>query len=151
MRVPSAEPSVASMTNIQQETTPEMGHTVEAWGALAASYDEHVTSGESDLATAGLTLAGLRSGDRFLDVAAGTGGLSLPAARLGARVLATDWAPAMVERFKARATAEGIDAEARVMDCHRLDLPDDSFDVTGSQYGVMLVPDQTRRCARWCE
>ena len=30
------------------------------------------------------------------------------------------------------------------MDCHALDLPDDGFDVTGSQFGVMLVPDQPR-------
>ena len=30
------------------------------------------------------------------------------------------------------------------MDCHALDIPDDSFDVTGSQFGVMLVPDQAR-------
>ena len=30
------------------------------------------------------------------------------------------------------------------MDCHALDLPHDSFDVTGSQFGVMLVPDQER-------
>jgi SAM-dependent methyltransferase len=28
------------------------------------------------------------------------------------------------------------------MDCHALDLPDNGFDVTGSQFGVMLVPDQ---------
>jgi len=35
-------------------------------------------------------------------------------------------------------------AEGRVMDCHALDLPDDSFDVAGSQFGVMLVPDQPR-------
>ena len=30
------------------------------------------------------------------------------------------------------------------MDCHALELPDDSFDVTGSQFGVMLVPEQPR-------
>ena len=30
------------------------------------------------------------------------------------------------------------------MDCHALDLPGDSFDVTASQFGVMLVPDQPR-------
>jgi ubiquinone/menaquinone biosynthesis C-methylase UbiE len=130
------------MTNTQHEATPAAGHAVEAWEAIAASYDEHVTAGESDLATAGLRLAGLRSGDSFLDVAAGTGGLSIPAARLGASVVATDWSPAMVERFRARASREGIEAEARVMDCHQLDLPDDGFDVVGSQYGVMLVPDQ---------
>jgi ubiquinone/menaquinone biosynthesis C-methylase UbiE len=107
-------------------------------------YDEHVAPGESDLATAGLTLAGLEPGDSFLDVAAGTGGLSLPAARLGARVLATDWSPRMIEHLNARASAERLDAEGRVMDCHALEVPDDSFDVTGSQFGVMLVPDQAR-------
>jgi ubiquinone/menaquinone biosynthesis C-methylase UbiE len=115
----------------------------QAWDAIAAAYDEHVAPGEADLATTALTLAGLQSGDDFLDVCAGTGGLSLPAARLGAKVLATDWAPKMIEHFNARADAEGLEnAEGRVMDCHALDVPDDSYDVTGSQFGVMLVPDQ---------
>lgn len=129
------------MTDLQQDSAP---HTspVEAWDAIAALYDVHVAPGESDFATAGLRLAGLRPGDSFLDVAAGTGGLSLPAARLGAKVLATDWSSKMIEHFNARAAAEGLDAEGRVLDCHALDIPDDSFDVTGSQFGVMLVPDQ---------
>ncbi|MEJ2855100.1 MULTISPECIES: class I SAM-dependent methyltransferase [unclassified Saccharothrix] len=125
------------MTDVQQPTSP-----VEAWDAIAANYDEHVAPGEADVALTGLRLAGLRPGQTFLDVAAGTGGLSLPAARLGARVLATDWSPAMVDHCTARATAEGLDVQARVADCHHLDLPDDTFDVTGSQFGVMLVPDQ---------
>ena len=134
------------MTDAQQDTTQHAEHTapVEAWDAIATLYDEHVAPGESELATAGLRLAGLRAGDTFLDVAAGTGGLSLPAARLGAKVLATDWAPTMIERFNARAAAEGLDAEGRVMDCHALDVADDTYDVTGSQFGVMLVPDQTQ-------
>jgi SAM-dependent methyltransferase len=51
----------------------------------------------------------------------------------------------MIERFEARVRAEGLsNAEGRIMDCHALDLPDDTFDVTGSQFGVMLVPDQPR-------
>ena len=133
------------MTDLQQDT----GHSehtapVEAWDSIAALYDEHVAPGESELATAGLRLAGLKAGDTFLDVAAGPGGLSLPAARLGAKVLATDWSPKMIEHFNARATAEGLDAEGRVMDCHALDIPDDTYDVTGSQFGVMLVPDQAQ-------
>jgi SAM-dependent methyltransferase len=100
---------------------------------------------EAELATEALRLVGLAPGERFLDVAAGTGGLSLPAARLGARVLATDWSHAMIERFQARVQEEGLsEAEGRVMDCHALDLPDDGFDVTASQFGVMLVPDQPR-------
>ena len=115
---------------------------VEAWDAIAALYDEHVAPGEVDIATAGLQLAGLQAGRSFLDVCAGTGGLSLPAARLGAKVLATDWSPRMIERFEARVADEGLDAEGRVMDCHALDVADDTYDVTGSQFGVMLVPDQ---------
>jgi SAM-dependent methyltransferase len=134
------------MTNLQQETAQHGEHTapVEAWDAIAALYDEHVAPGEAGLATAGLRLAGLQPGDTFLDVAAGPGGLSLPAARLGAKVLATDWSPKMIEHFNARVAAEGLDAEGRVMDCHALDLPDDSYDVTGPQFGVMLVPDQAQ-------
>lgn len=134
------------MTALEQETPRHGGHTapVEAWDGIAALYDEHVAPGESELAMAGLRLAGLESGDSFLDVAAGPGGLSLPAARLGAKVLATDWSPKMIEHFIARARAKGVHAEGRVMDCHALDLSDDSFDVTGSVFGVMLVPDQAQ-------
>jgi ubiquinone/menaquinone biosynthesis C-methylase UbiE len=134
------------MTDLQQETAQHGEHTapVEAWDAIAALYDKHVAPGESELATAGLRLVGLQAGDTFLDIAAGPGGLSLPAARLGAKVLATDWSPKMIEHLNARATAEGLDAEGRVMDCHALELPDDTFDITGSQFGVMLVPDQAQ-------
>jgi len=126
--------------------TPANHHEVppaEAWDAIAEGYDELVAPGEASFAQAGLVLAGLQVGDRFLDVAAGPGGMSLPAARLGARVLATDWSPAMVERFTVHVREEGLrDASARVMDAHALDVEDDTFDVTGSQFGVMLVPDQ---------
>ena len=135
------------MTTSQGEATTTEDHAAppEAWDAIAEGYDRYVAPQEVDLANEALRLVGLKSGERFLDVAAGTGGLSLPAARLGAQVLATDWSPAMIERFEARAREEGLSAaQARVMDCHALDLPDDSFDVTGSQFGVMLVPDQPR-------
>ena len=116
---------------------------VEAWDAIAAGYDRHVAPTEVPLANEALGLVRLKPGDWILDVAAGTGGLSLPAARLGAKVLATDWSPAMIECFDARVREEGLsDAEGRVMDAHAMELEDDTFDVTGSQFGVMLVPDQ---------
>ncbi|QMW67926.1 class I SAM-dependent methyltransferase [Mumia sp. ZJ1417] len=115
----------------------------EAWDAIAAAYAEHVAPGEQSLSAAALRLVGLTPDEAFLDVAAGPGGLGLAAARLGATVLATDWAPAMVTQFEERARTEGLtNATARVMDAHALDLEDDRFDVTGSQFGVMLVPDQ---------
>ncbi len=128
------------------DTTRSTDHEVappEAWDAIAAGYDQFVAPGEDSIAQAGLDLAGLQAGDRFLDVAAGPGGLSLPAARRGARVLATDWSPAMIERFSARVREEGLpNAEGRVMDAHALDIDDETFDVVGSQFGVMLVPEQ---------
>ena len=135
------------MTTIEGEGTETEQHAAppEAWDAIAEGYDRYVAPQEDDLATEALKLVGLESGERFLDVAAGPGGLSLPAARLGAEVLATDWSPTMIERFEARVREEGLSgAEGRVMDCHALDLPDDGFDVSGSQFGVMLVPDQAR-------
>ena len=135
------------MTASQDEATGMQGHVPppEAWDAIAEGYDRYVAPQEVDLASEALRLVGLEPGQRFLDVAAGTGGLSLPAARLGAQVLATDWSPAMIERFEARVREEGLtNAAGRVMDCHALELPDDHFDVTGSQFGVMLVPEQPR-------
>ncbi|MGH2362528.1 MAG: class I SAM-dependent methyltransferase, partial [bacterium] len=125
--------------------TQEMEQTREAWNNIATGYDEFVAPTEVWLANEALRRARLVPGERFLDVAAGCGGLSLPAARLGAKVLATDWSPTMIEVFEARARKEGLrDVEGRVMDCHALDLNDDTFDVCGSQFGVMLVPDQPR-------
>ncbi|HEU4350298.1 MAG TPA: methyltransferase domain-containing protein [Burkholderiales bacterium] len=136
----------AMNTETQQMTKDEPHFApVAAWDAIAAGYDTYVTPGEADLATEALKLVGLRGGDRFLDVAAGTGGLSLPAARLGAKVVATDWSPKMIERFNARVRDERLrDVEGKVMDCHALAFADDTFEITGSLFGVMLVPDQPK-------
>jgi ubiquinone/menaquinone biosynthesis C-methylase UbiE len=135
------------MSTQHDAATAADAHTAprEAWDAIAEGYDRYVAPQELELAEEALALVGLKPGERVLDVAAGTGGLSLPAARLGARVLATDWSPAMIERFVTRARTEGLaHAEGRVMDCRALDLEDGAFDVTASQFGVMLVSDQPR-------
>ncbi len=126
-------------------TTQEQEQTRAAWDAIAAGYDEFVTPKNLALAEDALRLAGLRSGMRLLDVASGSGALSIPAARLGAEVLATDIAPVMVERLEARAREEGLsNLEARVMDGHALELEKGTFDISGSQFGVMLFPDLKR-------
>ncbi|UYG09145.1 class I SAM-dependent methyltransferase [Halomonas sp. M4R1S46] len=114
----------------------------DVWSSLAAGYDRLVTPTHLWLGNEALRRAGLTNGMSFLDVACGSGALSLPAARLGARVTAIDLSPAMVERLAARARQAGIDnIETRVMDGAALRLDDDTFDMTGSQYGVMLFPD----------
>lgn len=133
----SAEPHTQELEQLEA--------TRNAWDRIASGYDRFVTPTHLWLGNEALRLVGLQPGMRFLDVAAGTGGLSIPAARLGARVLSTDLSPAMIRCLEERARDEGISTlEARVMDGHALDLGDDTFDVSGSQFGVMLFPDLPR-------
>ncbi len=129
-------------SNSIAEPSKETEELQRAWNQIAPGYDKFVTKTEVWLAMEALTRAGLQPGEYFLDVAAGCGGLSLPAARMGAKVLATDWSPEMIRLFELRAKEENLSsAEGKVMDAHQLQLADESFDVAGSQFGVMLVPD----------
>lgn len=115
-----------------------------AWDAIASDFDKFATPLTIPLGNEILGQIEIQPGDSFLDVGAGSGALSIPAARRGARVVATDISPAMVERLRARAEAEGLaDVEARVMDALALDFPDGAFGVTGSQNGVTMLPDLT--------
>ncbi|MBW3536125.1 MAG: class I SAM-dependent methyltransferase [Gemmatimonadetes bacterium] len=122
--------------------TQDLEQTRAGWDSIATGYDALVTPTHWWIAEEGLRRAGLRRGMRVLDVAAGSGGLSIPAARMGARVLATDLAPEMLRGLEARARREGLaEVEVRAMDGHALELDDDTFDMAGSQFGVMLFPD----------
>lgn len=126
-------------------TTQQHEYVREAWDAIAAGYDKFITPFNMPLAEKALQSAGVRPGTRVLDVASGSGALAIPAARLGARVLATDISPAMVEQLQARARHEGLyGLEARVMDGHALDVADDTFDIAASQFGIMLFPELSR-------
>lgn len=111
------------------------------WDRIAPGYDRTNTPTQMWLGNEGLRRAGLRSGMRFLDVAAGSGALSIPAARMGAEVVAIDQSAAMLELLVERARREGVEIGTRVMDGHALELDDDSFDIAGSQFGVMLFAD----------
>jgi ubiquinone/menaquinone biosynthesis C-methylase UbiE len=125
-------------------TAQEQIQTQATWDSIAPGYDRTNTPTQMWLANEGLRRAKVRPGMRFLDVAAGSGALSIPAARLGAQVLATDLSQAMLEHLNARACKEGLSIETRIMDGHTLELKDNTFDVTGSQFGVMLFPDMPR-------
>lgn len=125
--------------------TQNQEQTRAAWNAIAAGYDTFVTEPGRQIAEDALVLAGLRPGMSVLDVASGSGAVSLPAARLGADVVAADLSPNMIERLMARARAQGFsNREGHVMDGHSLDLSDDTFDIAISQFGVMLFPDLPR-------
>jgi ubiquinone/menaquinone biosynthesis C-methylase UbiE len=116
-----------------------------AWNAIASGYDTYVTAPGRQIAEDALLRAGLQPGMRVLDVASGSGAVSVPAARLGAQVLAADLSPTMIDLLTAHADEEGLaNLEGRVMDGHALDLEDDTFDIAASQFGVMLFPDLPR-------
>jgi ubiquinone/menaquinone biosynthesis C-methylase UbiE len=85
--------------------------------------------------------ADVRAGDRVLDVAAGNGNATLAAARRFASVTSTDYVPALLDRGRRRAEAEGLDVIFEVADVEALPYPDASFDVVLSTFGVMFAPD----------
>ena len=84
--------------------------------------------------------AGVGSGQRVLDVAAGTGNASLPAARTGAAVTASDLTPELLDAGRQRAEAEGLELEWVQADAEHLPFADESFDVVMSCIGVMFAP-----------
>jgi ubiquinone/menaquinone biosynthesis C-methylase UbiE len=80
------------------------------------------------------------AGQEVLDIAAGDGNFALAAAREGASVVATDLAPGMVERGRARSGAEGYEIEWTVADAEDLPFEDGRFDCAGSVFGAMIAP-----------
>jgi SAM-dependent methyltransferase len=96
----------------------------------------------------------LRAGQRVLDVAAGNGNATLAAARRWCDVLSTDYVGALLERGKARASAEGLAVQFEQADAENLQFADGAFDVVVSTFGVMFTPNQEKAAselARVCK
>jgi SAM-dependent methyltransferase len=83
---------------------------------------------------------GIRPGERVLDVAAGSGNASLPAARAGANVVASDLTPELLDHGRAHAAAEGLAIDWHEGDAEALPYDDGSFDVAMSVVGIMFAP-----------
>jgi ubiquinone/menaquinone biosynthesis C-methylase UbiE len=89
----------------------------------------------------------IKAGERVLDVAAGNGNATLAAARRFADVTSTDYVPALLERGRQRAAADGLAVNIQVADAEALPFPDASFDAALSTFGVMFTPNQEKAAA----
>lgn len=84
----------------------------------------------------------VRAGERVLDIAAGNGNATLAAARRFALVTSTDYVPALLEKGRRRAQANGLQVNFETADAENLPFEDGSFDLVLSTFGVMFTPDQ---------
>lgn len=84
--------------------------------------------------------AGVKAGDKVLDVACGTGVVALAAAERGAKVSGLDLTPALIERARKNAAIAGSDIDFVEGDAEALPYPDGSFDLVLSQFGHMFAP-----------
>src|SRR5512138_2036755 len=101
------------MTNVVSCTTAV---NPDRWSAIKSR--QQAMWGSGDYAVIGATLqivgellaeaADVRATDRVLDVAAGNGNATLAAARRFADVTSTDYVPALLDRGRRRAEAEGF-------------------------------------------
>ncbi|MFC7446344.1 class I SAM-dependent methyltransferase [Rhodococcus daqingensis] len=83
---------------------------------------------------------GIGAGDRVLDVAAGSGNASIPAARLGATVVASDLTPELLDSGRQQAESLGLTLDWREADAEALPFTNDEFDAVISCVGVMFAP-----------
>ena len=120
----------------------------------AIKQKQQATWASGDYATVGTTLqivgeslaeaVDVRADEHVLDVAAGNGNATLAAARRFAHVTSTDYVPALLDKGRARAQAEGLAVRFQEADVEELPFPDGSFDVVLSTFGAMFAPDHAR-------
>lgn len=132
-------------THAPQSATPDFDAIKQKQQATWASGDFAVIG--TTLQIVGESLAeavDICANDRVLDVAAGNGNATLAAARRFAEVTSTDYVPALLEKGRARAKAEGLEVKFEVADAENLPYASSSFDVALSTFGAMFTPEHAR-------
>jgi len=128
---------------MMQLATDEADRTLKAKHRAMWAMGDYPTLATELIAELGPTLVsacGIAPGDRVLDVAAGSGNAAIPAARLGARVVACDLTPALLEKGRQEAKKLGVDIEWREADAEAMPFADAEFDHVISSVGVMFAP-----------
>jgi len=124
------------MNNLTPDQIPEK------WGDIASAYGEAFETLTSQFADEVITQLSPGAGETVLDVAAGTGAFSIRAAKLGADVLATDFAKGMVEHIQQRIDKDMLhNIKTQVMDGQALTVEDASYDISVSIVGLIFFPD----------
>jgi SAM-dependent methyltransferase len=124
------------------------GEAATGWKKWSGWLDEHALPVSEKL----VALAGVETGSRVLDVAAGYGEPSLTAARKAGpdgEVVSTDIAAEMLDYGRERAAAAGMEnIEFMHSDAISLDFPKESFDAAVSRWGIIFDPDGEGAAAR---
>ena len=127
----------------------------EQWNVAAAGWRKwapYIDAGAGLIRDRLVDAAGVKPGDRVLDVAAGYGEPALTAARRvgpNGHVVATDISREMLSFGRERAAAAGLDnVEFVEMEASALDFPAESFDAALSSWGLIFEPDGEATAAR---
>jgi ubiquinone/menaquinone biosynthesis C-methylase UbiE len=108
------------------------------FSSAAEAYDHHVGRYGAQLAAGLIDAAGIRSGQRVLDVGCGPGPLTRALADHGAAVTAVDPSPEFVTACQARVPS----ADVRVGVGEDLPFPSGGFDATLAQLVVQLMSNR---------
>lgn len=93
---------------------------------------------------------GIAAGDHVLDVAAGSGNASLPAAENGAHVVASDLTPELLDSGREQAKARGLTVQWGEADCEQLPFRSVAFDAVISCVGVLVAPRHQKSAGSCC-
>jgi ubiquinone/menaquinone biosynthesis C-methylase UbiE len=120
------------------------GSVAETWSG--ASY-ERLAEAYAPIHDCVVDALSLEPGMRVLDVACGTGGVALRAARTGAEVVGIDISADQLEKARRAAAADGVAVRFDEGDCQELPYEDAEFDAVASAFGAIFAADHERTAA----